>query len=92
MSVPVPRSYTSNESGAEVTVTEVTGNMSTIGPDYFALDELIPGDYIVDFADGSSEVVDKETLLRDYTESPESAEEEYSRFAGKYLAERDDSV
>jgi hypothetical protein len=66
VSLPSPQEYTENGSGTKVTVTMVTGNMSAIGPDFFALDELIPGDYIVDFPDGSSQVLSPSELSENF--------------------------
>ena len=50
-----------------VAVTEVVQGMSLISSDYLE-GELIPGDFIVDFPDGSTQVISEETLLSEYAE------------------------
>jgi len=63
----MPKLYICKGSGMVVAVTEVVQGMSLISSDYLE-GELIPGDFIVDFPDGSTQVISEETLLSEYAE------------------------
>ena len=70
MSIPMPQDYAENESGVKVVVTQVTGGMSLIGPDFFDLGELPVGHFVVDYPDKPTEIVSPAALAERFTKIP----------------------